>query len=73
MDTTNALSAADVATRYGIPVRTVQEACREKRLPSERFGRSFLIAPDDARHYARAWAKLHVKRNGHLEDPDGDR
>jgi hypothetical protein len=56
------MSPPEVAVKWGIPLRTVQTACQSGRLDSQKLGRFYLIAPEDAETFAR----LHKsRRNGH--------
>ena len=58
------LSSPDVATKYGIPLRTVQAACQLGMIKARRFGRMWLIPPEEAEAYAAQW-RPHIHRNGH--------
>ena len=49
------LSSPDVATMYGIPLRTVQAACRSGAIKAQRFGRMWIIPEDQAAAYADRW------------------
>jgi len=55
------LSPPQVSQQTGIPLRTVQTACQQKRLPAEKLGRFYLIAPTDAEEFATKWW---ARRNG---------
>lgn len=55
------MSSPDVAQRYGIPLRTVQAACRSGSIKAQRFGRMWLIPADQAAAYAELWRP---RRNG---------
>ncbi len=58
------LSPPDVALKYGIPLRTVQSACQTGGLKANRFGRMWLIDPDEAQAFAERWRP---RKNGHGE------
>lgn len=55
------MSSPDVAQMYGIPLRTVQAACRSGSIKAQRFGRMWLIPADQAAAYAELWRP---RRNG---------
>lgn len=44
--------ASEVAQQYGIPLRTIQAACRDGRLPSQRLGRFYIVLESDAANFA---------------------
>lgn len=62
------LSSPDVASRYGIPLRTVQSACRTGAIKASRFGRMWLIPTDEAEAYAEAWRPRNGKE--HMVEDD---
>lgn len=73
------MSSPDVAQMYGIPLRTVQAACRAGSIKAQRFGRMWLIPADQAAAYAELWRPRHPRNgkevmngNGHypLEEQD---
>lgn len=57
------VSSPDIAEKYGIPLRTIQHACATGQIKATRFGRMWLIDPEDAHTYAEKWSP-HT-RNGH--------
>lgn len=48
------LLASEVSRRYEIPMRTVQAACRDGRLPSQKLGRFYVVLEDDAATFAQS-------------------
>lgn len=57
----NYLSPPEVATKFEIPLRTVQTACQSGRLACEKLGRFYLVTPEEAEKFA---ARHHSRRNG---------
>lgn len=56
------LSPPEVATLYSIPLRTIQTACQSGRLACEKWGRFYLVSPEDAEKFALVHKG---RRNGH--------
>jgi excisionase family DNA binding protein len=47
------LTVTDVARAYGIPVRTIQNACSAGLITAQKWGRQYAIPPQAAEDYAR--------------------
>jgi excisionase family DNA binding protein len=58
------LSSPEVSAKYSIPLRTVQAACSSGSIPATRFGRMWLISPEDAQDFAERWRPRKNGQNG---------
>jgi hypothetical protein len=59
------LSSPGVASKYGIPLRTVQSACQTGAIKATRFGRMWSIPEEEAAAFAEQWRP---RRNGHTHE-----
>jgi excisionase family DNA binding protein len=51
--TADYLTASEVARVYGIPIRTIQNACSAGLITAQKWGRQYAIPPEAAEQYAQ--------------------
>ena len=48
---TQQLTTQEMATRYSVPIRTIQYWCKVGELPAKKLGRDWVVDEEDARKF----------------------